>query len=155
MLERLLQRVDLKAATVAGLAAGTVYVATMEVDNRITGQHIDDLKLLGFAFADDAGHAKLAGIPIHLANAVGLAVVYAAVARRRLFGPPWLRGVVFASVENTLLYPLALLESHHPGIRKGELDRYFSLNAFMQSIPRHITYGAVLGTLYDRLSRKR
>jgi hypothetical protein len=145
------KHVDYGAATLAGLAAGAVYVATMEVDNRVTGMEIDDLELLGRPFVDGPEGAKLAGAPIHFGNSVAFAIAYAAIAHDRLPGPPWMRGVLFALVENTLLYPIAALEQHHPGIRKGEIDRYWSLKAYLQSIPRHITYGAVLGSLYDRL----
>jgi len=28
------------------------------------------------------------------------------------------------------------------------------MRAYLQSIPRHITYGAVVGTLYERLRRR-
>lgn len=152
MLRHLLRGVDLPAATVAGLAAGAVYIATMEIDNRLTGQDIDDLKLLGRPFVKGPEHAKLAGIPVHFNNAVALAVAYAAVGRK-LPGPAWLKGIAFANIENTLLYPLTLLEHHHPGIRNGEIDRYFSLKAYLQSIPRHVTYGAAVAELYARLAR--
>jgi hypothetical protein len=148
--KNLLRTVDLKAAAVAGAAGGAVYLATMEVDNRLTGQDIDDLKLLGRPFVRNPRLAKLVGVPIHLNNAIVLAVVYAAIARDRLPGPPWLRGIVFANVENTLLYPLVALETKHPGIRRGEIDRYFTLKAYVQSIPRHVTYGAVMAALYER-----
>ena len=144
---------DLRAAAVAGLAGGAAYVATMEVDNRLSGMRLDDLKLLGRPFVRKPEHAKSAGVPIHFTNSVILAVLYAALAHDRLPGPPWLRGVLFANVENSLLYPLAMLEHRHPGIRDGQLDRYFSLKAYLLSIPRHITYGATVATVYDRLRR--
>lgn len=151
MPRRLFRNVDLPAATAAGLVAGVAYVATMEIDNRLTGMDLDDLKLLGRLVVDDPEQAKLAGIPVHLGNSVALAALYAALGRR-LPGPPWLRGVVFANIENTLFYPLAILEPHHPGIRNGEIDRYFSLKAYLQSIPRHVVFGAILGALYERLA---
>jgi hypothetical protein len=151
VLKRLTGDVDVNAATIAGLAAGAVFVATMEIDTRVTGMAIDDLALLGRPFVRGPEHARLAGAPIHFGNSAALAIAYAAVAHDRLPGAPWLRGVLFALVEGTVLYPLAALEQHHPGIRKGEIDRYWSLRAYLQSIPRHITYGAVLGSLYDRL----
>ena len=39
------------------------------------------------------------------------------------------------------------------GIRDGQIDRYWPLTAYLLSIPRHVTYGAVLGSLYERLRR--
>ena len=151
---RLLRHVDVRAAVIAGLAAGVVYVATQEIDNRLTGQNNDDLKLLGRLLVKGPEHAKLAGVPPHIFNSANLGIAYAALAHDRLPGPPWLRGAVFATVENTVLYPLALLEDKHPGIRRGEIDRYLTLRAYLQSVPRHLTYGAVVGTLYERLRRR-
>jgi hypothetical protein len=57
-------------------------------------------------------------------------------------------------VENVVLYPVTILEDIHPAIRLGQVDRYFNWPAFWQSVPRHIAFGAVLGILYDRLSRR-
>ena len=69
-------------------------------------------------------------------------------------GPAWLKGVIFANVENVILYPITLFEDIHPAIRTGQVDRYFTWPAFWQSVPRHIAYGAVLGVLYERLGRE-
>ena len=145
--------VDLRAATVAGLVAGTVYALTAEVDNRISGRNLDDLKVLGRPVVSDPKWAKLAGLPIHLFNSVALAVLFAAV-RKRLPGAPAVQGMAFATIENTVLYPLAALENYHPGIRDGQIDRYFTLPAYLLSIPRHLTYGVTLGVLYDRLRHR-
>jgi hypothetical protein len=153
VLSTLLAHVDVKAAAVAGLAAGAVYIATQEIDNRLTGQRNDDLKLLGRLLVKGPEHAKLVGLLPHTINSVNLGIAYAALAHDRLPGPPWLRGAIFANVENTILYPIALLEDKHPGIRNGEIDRYLTLKAYFQSVPRHITYGAVVGPLYERLRR--
>jgi hypothetical protein len=154
MLGSLKKRVDLKAAVISGLAAGAVYVATMEIDNRITKVQADDLKFLGRPFVKNPDKAKLAGIPVHINNSIGLAVAYAALGHDRIPGPPWLRGVIFASVENTVLYPLTILENLHPGIREGQIDRYWSFRAYLQSVPRHVTYGAVVGTVYAALRKR-
>lgn len=153
MIDRLRRRVDLAAAAISGIVAGATYIATMEVDNRITGIDVDDVKLVGRPFVREPESAKIAGLPIHFVNSIAIALVYAAVARDRLPGPSWLRGATFAAIEGTVLYPLAALEDYHPGIRNGEIDRYWTLKAYLQSIPRHITYGAVLGSLYDRLRK--
>ncbi|MCC2627045.1 MAG: hypothetical protein K0S14_695 [Thermomicrobiales bacterium] len=70
---------------------------------------------------------------------------------RRIPGPAWLKGVVFANVENAILYPVTRFEDIHPAIRTGQVDRYYNWPAFWQSVPRHIAFGAVLGMLYDRM----
>lgn len=152
---KIIEGVDIRAAVVAGAAAGVAYLVTMECDNRLTGQKIDDLLILGRPFVDDPSGARKLGVAIHFANATTLGVVYAALAHDRLPGPKWLRGVIFGNVENTALYPLALFEQHHPAVREGEVDRYWTVPAYLQSIPRHIAYGAVLGWLYERLRRSR
>jgi hypothetical protein len=92
---------------------------------------------------------------MHLANSAIFGLVYAKFAHDRLPGPPWLRGVVVANVENAALFPLARIERHHPGIRHGELDSYQNRTAFLQNVARHVAFGAVLGTAYARLRGQR
>ena len=148
-----MRKIDVRAATSAGLIAGVVYALTAEVDNRISGKNLDDLKLLGRPAVRNAKWAKLAGVPVHLFNSVVLAIAFALV-RRRLPGGPAAQGIAFATIENTLLYPIAALEELHPGVRDGQVDRYFTLPAYLLSIPRHISYGATLGVLYERWRRR-
>ena len=147
------QQTDLRAAASAGLAAGVVYALTAEIDNRISGRNLDDLKLLGRPAVRNPKWAKLAGVPIHLFNSVILAIGFAIV-ERRLPGGPAAQGITFACIEGTALYPVAALEELHPGIRDGQVDRYFSLPAYLLSLPRHVTYGATLGVLYERWRRR-
>jgi len=90
------------------------------------------------------------GATIHALNSLALASLYAMLARR-IPGPAWLKGVIFANVENVILYPITRLEDMHPAVRTGLVDRYFTWPAFWQSVPRHIAFGAVLGALYERL----
>src|SRR4051812_4619387 len=141
MPNRWFARIDPKATVISGIGAGIVYLATMETDIRVTGLDLDDLKLLGRPFVKNAADAKLAGLPIHFVNSVALAALYGAVARPRLPGPGWFKGLTFALVENTVLFPLAVFEMSNPAIRNGEIDRYFSFKAYLQNIPRHATYG--------------
>ncbi len=146
------ERVDPRAAAVAGLAGGAAFVVTLEAELRLGGRNLDDLLLLGRLVVRDRQRARAIGLAAHLANSLALALLYARF-HDRLSGPPWWRGVLFANVENTLIYPLTALDRLHPAIRDGELDRYFSWGAYLQSAPRHIVYGAVVGALYDRLRR--
>jgi hypothetical protein len=132
-----------------GILAGLAYAATAEIDNRISGKRLDDLALLGRPFVPDERQARKAGLAIHLANSVVLAGIFQYV-RRWIPGGSVSQGVTFALVENTLLYPIAALEDLHPGIRNNEIDRYFTLPAYLLSIPRHIAYGVVLGFLAGR-----
>ena len=143
---------DLRAVVLAGLAAGAAFVVVLETDLRLTGRNVDDLMLLGSPLVRDHRRARATGMVIHAVNSVALAALYARLVDR-LSGPAWLRGVIFANVENALLYPLTAFEEWHPAVRDGKLDRYWTWPAFLQSVPRHVAYGVVLGALYERLRR--
>lgn len=144
---------DARAATLAGLAAGAAFVATLEADLRVTGNNVDDLIFLGRPLAGGPNLARPIGLVVHAANSVGFALLYARL-EERLPGPPWWRGVLFFNIENLLLYPMLIFEDLHPAIRDGQLDRYWTWPSFLQSIPRHVAYGAVLGVAYARLRRR-
>jgi hypothetical protein len=139
-----------KAVAISGLAAGAAFVAVLETDLRLTGRNVDDLMVLGRPFTEEPVKARVLGGAIHAVNSLALASLYAML-QRRIPGPPWLRGVIFANVENVILYPITRFEDIHPAIRTGQVDRYFTWPAFWQSVPRHIAFGAVLGVLYDQL----
>ena len=145
--------VDVRAAGIAGLAAGAAFVAVLEADVRLTGNKVDDLVFLGRPLAGKPTLARPVGLALHAANSVGFALLYARL-QDRLPGPPWWRGVLFFNVENVLLYPFLVFEEWHPAIRDGQLDRYWTWPSFLQSIPRHVAYGAVLGPVYARLRRR-
>ncbi len=142
-----------EAIVAAGLAGGVAYLATMAVDLRLTGRRVDDLLFLGRPIAKDRNRARMAGVGVHLVNSIVLAAVYARFGRSCLQGPGWWRGIIFANAENAALYPLTVFEDHHPAVRAGEIDRYWTWPAFLLSIPRHIAYGAAAGAVYERLRR--
>lgn len=147
------EKLDVPAATLAGLAAGGAYAATMEIDTRLAGRKLDDALMLGRFFLDDQRQAKLLGLGLHSVNAISLAWIYAGLARDHLPGPPWLRGVIYANIENTVLYPAGMLVDRHPMVKEGEVPPYWTFSSYLLSIPRHVAYGATLGPLYERLRR--
>jgi hypothetical protein len=147
---RAIGELDPKAVAISGLAAGAAFIAVLEADLRLTGRYVDDLMVLGSPFVAEPAQARALGGAIHAVNSLALASLYAML-ERRLPGPAWLKGVVFANAENLILYPVTRFEDLHPAIRTGLVDRYFTWPAFWQSIPRHIVYGLVLGVLYERL----
>ncbi len=147
---RQIRQLDPKAVAISGLAAGAAFVAVLEADLRLTGRHVDDLMILGRPFVADPTKARAVGAAIHAVNSLALAGLYAAL-ERHIPGAGWLKGVVFANVENVILYPVTRFEDIHPAIRTGEVDRYYNWPAFWQSVPRHIAFGAVLGVVYDRV----
>jgi hypothetical protein len=151
---RQIRLLDVKAVAVSGLAAGAAFVAVLEADLRLTGRNVDDLMILGRPFSEDPNKARAVGGAIHAVNSLAMASLYAML-DRRLPGPAWLKGILFANVENVILYPITWFEDIHPAIRDGQVDRYFNWPAFWQSVPRHIAFGAVLAVLYQRLQRER
>lgn len=154
LVARTWRRIDPRAATVAGLAAGAAFVAVMEADLRLTGRNVDDRIFLGRPLAPDRPEAaKGIGTLLHVLNSIGFAWLYALL-EARLPGPPWAKGVLFFNLENVVLYPLTALDRKHPAVQDGQIAPYFTWPAFLQSIPRHVAYGAVLGVLYDRLRRR-
>src|SRR5215211_3852555 len=96
---------DLRAVAVSGLAAGAAFVVVLEADLRLTGRNVDDLMILGRPFVPDPTRARAVGGAIHALNSLALACLYA-ILERRIPGPAWLKGVVFANLENVILYPI-------------------------------------------------
>jgi hypothetical protein len=150
---KIIRKPNAKAVAISGLAAGAAFLAILEADLRLTGRNVDDLIVLGRPLVKDPKHARTVGTAVHAVNSLVLASLYATI-EHRIPGPPWLKGIIFANVENVILYPITLFEDIHPAIRTGQVDRYFTWPAFWQSVPRHIAFGAVLGVLYDRLRSK-
>lgn len=139
------------SAAIAGATATVAYTVVMELDIAATGVNSNDILLLGTLVTRQPRTARIIGSVAHAANGVTLGVIYGTVARQHLPGPPWVRGLLFANLENGALYTLGPLEQHHPGITSGEVAPYWSKTAFLQSLFRHTVYGAVLGWLDTRL----
>lgn len=132
---------------ISGLLAGTAYLLSQAVDLKVTGNKVDDRILLGGIAPLTVTKSKLLGAAMHLGASIAASVFYVRLAKGWISGPGWWRGVVFASVENALLYPWLLLEDFHPAIRDGRLDSYLNWTAFLQGVWRHVWFGAVLGAV--------
>jgi hypothetical protein len=104
------RQLDVKAVAVSGLAAGAAFVAVLEADLRLTGRNVDDLMILGRPFSEDPNNARAVGGAIHAVNSLAMASLYAML-DRRLPGPAWLKGILFANFENVILYPITWFES--------------------------------------------
>ena len=142
---------NLFSGATAGLAAGVAYLVTAGIDNRISGQRLYDLQLLARPFVRSRDKANALGALIHFGNSAALGALYGVVAEPPLPGPPTLKGLIFVTVEGTVLYPMLALESHHPAVKAGEIGPYWSWKSFLWNWPRHFAFGAVLGWLYPRL----
>jgi len=140
------------AGMLAGLAGGTAFAAVMKLDIALSGKRVDDFQLLA-GFGPLRHNWQVAGAIIHAINSASLGTLYA-LASDRLPGPGWRRGLTFALVENTLLWPIImLLDRVHPAIKAGELPTYNRPWPFLAENLRHAAFGVVLGTLYERLRR--
>ena len=151
----LLRKVDVAAAAKAGIISVIAYTAVMKADQWLTGSKVDDLILLGRPVVPNRpALAEPVGAALHLANGAVIGLAYATLAHDRLPGPLWLRGLTALMVENVGLYPLAIIGPKvHPAIRDGQLDDYWTWPAFAESFPPHITYGLLIGPLYEHFRR--
>ncbi|MGH2561988.1 MAG: hypothetical protein ACRDJH_23235 [Thermomicrobiales bacterium] len=103
-------------ATIARAAAAIGYLATMKTDMAIVKSNTDDVILLGYPLNRDPTATHRIGALIHISSGAVLGAAYVTGACRFLPGPGWLRGVIFANVENAVLYLLTQFESRHPAI---------------------------------------
>lgn len=140
-----------RAAT-AGLLATAAYSIAMEGDMSITGNRFSDVRfiqgLMGKKATTEKKFLALAWA-IHILNGVALAEIYAAVVKRFLPGPNWLKGAIFGElfiVSAWWLTPLA--DKYHPLIQDGEMPKLFNWKSFLQNIVRHLVFGLALGFLY-------
>ena len=139
-------------AAVAGLLATVAYSLAMEGDMSITGNRFSDVRfiqgLMGTRASQQKRFLALSWL-LHFINGVALAELYAAVLKRFLPGPNWLKGAIFGEifiVGAWWLTPLA--DKYHPLIKNGELPRLANWKSFMQNIARHLVFGLILGLLY-------
>lgn len=141
---------EARRAVLAGLAGSAAYLAMQYVDLQLVRFPGDDLKLLGMVATRRAPFWQLAGLATHLANGTLLALVYAALLRNRLPGPPLVRGLLVGQAENALLWPVVpfVIDRYHPAIREGLLPPLNTGPYAVQAILRHLAYGAVLGWVY-------
>ncbi|MDQ4045583.1 MAG: hypothetical protein M3173_09075, partial [Chloroflexota bacterium] len=142
------ERPRLKRGAIAGLAGGAAFAAFMKADMAITGERVDDFQLLA-GYGPFRDNWTVPGTTVHMTNSVILGAAYSTV-EPLLPGPGWCRGLIFALIENTLLYPfVALLDLIHPAIRSGDLPRYSRPWPFTAETLRHVAYGLVLGYVFD------
>ncbi|TMD68191.1 MAG: hypothetical protein E6I91_05000 [Chloroflexi bacterium] len=139
-------------AAVAGLFATTAYSIAMEGDMAITRNRFSDVRFIQGLMGKRAAAQKkflLFAWILHIFNGVALAELYAAVFKRFLPGPDWLKGAIFGElfiVSAWWLTPLA--DRYHPLIQNGELPKLANRASFLQNIVRHLVFGLALGFLY-------
>ena len=141
-----------RRAATAGFAATVAYSIAMEGDMSLTGNRFSDVRFIEGLLTGKANPPRpmhWLAWAIHLSTGVLLGEVYAAVLKRFLPGPNWLKGAIFGEtfiVSAWWLTPLA--DKHHPMIISGELPRLANWTSFLQNIARHLVFGLALGLLY-------
>ncbi|HLG65253.1 MAG TPA: DUF6789 family protein [Ktedonosporobacter sp.] len=138
-------------AAQAGLLATIVYSIAMEGDRFLIGNRFSDVRFIQGILE---GKSRSKGIfilswIIHLLNGVLLAEIYAAVVKRFLPGPDWLKGAMFGEIFVASVWWLTpLADKYHPLIKSGEMPQLANWPAFLQNLIRHLAYGLTLGWLY-------
>ncbi|QBD79543.1 hypothetical protein EPA93_27620 [Ktedonosporobacter rubrisoli] len=140
-----------RRAAAAGLVATLVYSVFMEEDRYIIGNYFNDVQFIqGMLVGKESSKGSwLLSWGVHLLNGVALAQVYAALAKRWLPGPGWLKGSLFASGFVAAAWTLTpLADKYHPLIKDGEMPKLATWKSFWQNILRHLAFGITLGWLY-------
>lgn len=139
-------------AAVAGLVATAAYSVAMEGDMSITGNRFHDVRFIEGMLTGVARPGKRFSAlawAIHLLNGVLLAELYAAVFKRFLPGPDWLKGTLFGELFIMAAWGLTpLADKYHPMIQSGELPKLANPTSFWQNIARHLVFGLTLGLVY-------
>ena len=138
-------------AALAGTAATLIYSISMEGDKFITGNHFSDVRFIEGLLAGEK-HKKrfiILAWTIHFLTGIALAEVYAAMMKRFLPGPNWLKGALFGEMFIVSLWWLTpLADKYHPLIKNGEMPKLANWPSFLQNILRHLTFGLTLGLFY-------
>ena len=134
-----------------GLVATVLYSLAMEGDQLLIGNRFSDVRFIDGLLEGEKHTRQGMALSwlLHLLNGVALAEIYAAVGKRLLPGPDWLKGSIFGEVfivSAWWLTPLA--DKHHPLIKNGELPKLANWTSFLQNIVRHLVFGLALGLLY-------
>jgi len=139
-------------AALAGLVATAAYSLVMEADMALTGNRYSDVRFIqGLLGSKSPRHNAIPFLAwgIHFLNGVILAELYAAIFKRFLPGPGWLKGACFGELFLLSTWGLApLVDTYHPLTRRGELARLATWTSLFQNIVRHLVFGVLLGLLY-------
>jgi len=129
--------------TLAGMTAAAAWAAAGPALGRAFGTPYSDVKLLGGLVAHGRGRST-AGLAMHLANGAAFGWAF-----ERLGGRGIREGVIAASAENALLWPmLAVMDRVHPDRRSGAWPPLAtSPRVAGYELVAHALFGAVLGAL--------
>lgn len=139
-------------AAAASVAATAAYSVAMEIDKYLTDNHFNDVTFIQGMLGDPDGSSRETAAlawGLHFLNGVMLAEIYAALVKRFLPGPDWLKGTIFGAAFIAAAWPLTpLVDRCHPMIQSGRLPRLANWTSFWQNVLRHLVFGLTLGLLY-------
>ena len=140
---------------VAGAIGAIAFMLAMVVDLAITRQRTNDLRLLSGMVPGGRRLWPIVGSVSHITNGIALGALFSRV-HHGLPGPTWVRGLIFGQVENLALWPaMIVLDRIHPGIKRGELEKYNRSGPFFVEVLRHAVFGAVMGAVYEMLTPRK
>ncbi len=136
----------------AGAIGAVAFMLAMGLDLLVTRQRTNDLRLLAGMVPGGRRLWPVIGSVSHVTNGIALGALFSRV-HHGLPGPTWMRGLIFAQVENLFLWPIIIVLDHiHPGIKRGDLEPYNRPGPFAVEVLRHAVFGAVMGAAYERLT---
>ncbi|HEX3721973.1 MAG TPA: DUF6789 family protein [Nitrolancea sp.] len=145
-------RDEAERGALAGMVGALAMLVVMMVDLALTRRKTNDLRLLAGMVPGGRRAWPVVGTFMHVINGGALGALFGRI-HHGLPGPAWMRGVIFGLVENILLWPVIIVLDHvHPGIKRGELERFNRPIPFLIELMRHVIFGAVLGAAFDFLT---
>lgn len=145
-------RDEAERGALAGMIGAVAMLVAMMVDLALTHRKTNELRLLAGMVPGGRHVWPLVGTFMHVINGGALGALFGRI-HHGLPGPPLVRGVIFGLVENILLWPVIIVLDHvHPGIKRGELERFNRPIPFLIELLRHAVFGAVLGAAFDFLT---
>ncbi len=139
-------------AALAGFIATVAYSFAMQGDMSVTGNHFSDVRFIEGLLEGESKAPKrfpVVAWMLHLFNGVALAELYAALVKRFLPGPDWVKGALFGEIFIIAAWGLTpLADKYHPLIQSGELPKLANRTSFTQNLVRHLVFGLTLGLLY-------
>ena len=141
-----------RRAAYASVLATVAYTIAMEGDMALTSNRFNDIRFIQGVIGGKEAQKKrfsLFAWIFHLLNGALLGEIHAAVFKRFLPGPNWLKGAIFGELFILSAWWFTpFVDKHHPLIKSGELPKLATWTSFLQNIVRHFIFGVTLGLLY-------
>ncbi|MGI8623219.1 MAG: hypothetical protein ACR2NB_06965 [Solirubrobacteraceae bacterium] len=137
----------------AGGTAAAIWIVQQPLDKMVFGVDYDDAELLGSAVTRERGTLVTfaLGSVLHAANGALFGAGYAAISPS-VGGRGAARGVAAGLAEHLATWPLTrFVPTVHP-VGASFPPMWGSPRAFAQATWRHVLFGALLGTIEERLN---